>query len=233
MKVKNSSALTIANRQLAWHFDWSEGTLRSTGFENRLSGRQHALTGTRELALVFSAAVDRVAEPLARVEDFVVRRARLTRADRAEFELESPSRKLGVTLRVQLEGPTRRKWVEVTNTSKEECLLLDVELDDFTTDAAVTGGGHGKPVFIADEIFATIEHPTGDNKVTAQRVQMAHYPGKRLPPRGRAGQRCRAGADQRALRRLCAGPHQAAAEDDGHLHAVWHQQPVGRAPDAE
>jgi hypothetical protein len=181
MKDKNSSTLMIANRQVAWHFDWSGGALRTTGFENRLSGKQYPLSAVRELTLVFSAAVDRVAEPLVRVEDLIVRRARQTRADRAEFELQSPTQKIGVTLRVQLDGPTRRKWVEVTNTSKEECLLLDVELDDFTLAAPVTGGGHGKPIFIADEIFAAIEHPVGDNKVTQQRVQMAHYPGKRLP----------------------------------------------------
>jgi hypothetical protein len=185
MKVRNPSTLTIVNRQLAWRFDWSEGALRSTGFENRLSGKLHVLAAVRELALLFSAAVDRVAEPLVRVDDFVVRRARQARADRAEFELQSPTRKIGVTLRVQLVGPTRRKWVEFANRSTEECLLLDVELDDFTAGAPVTGGGHGKPVFMAEEVFAAIEHPTGDNKVTGQRVQMAHYPGRRLAPRAK------------------------------------------------
>lgn len=185
MKLKSPSTLTLTNRQVAWHFDWSGGALCTSAFENRLSGKSFPLSAVRELALVFSAAVDRVAEPLVRVEDFVVRRARQTRADRAEFELESPSRKLGVTLHVQLDGPTRRKWVEVVNTSKEEVLLLDVELDDFTTEAVLTGGGHGKPVFIADEVFAAIEHPVGDNKVTAQRVLLAHYPGLRLRPRAK------------------------------------------------
>ena len=113
MTAQTPSACTLTNRQLAWHFDWSGGALRATSFENRLSGRQHFLTGVRELALVFSAAVDRVAEPLVRVDDFVVRRARQSRADRAEFELQSPTAQLAVTLRVQLDGTTRRKWVEV------------------------------------------------------------------------------------------------------------------------
>ncbi len=184
MNAKNPTAITLTNRQLAWHFDWSGGGLRTSGFENRLSGKSYPLAAVRELALVFSGAVDRVAEPLVRLDDFVVRRARQTRADRAEFELQSPTRQVGVTLRVQLDGPTRRKWVEVTNTSKEESLLRDVELDAFITEAAVMGGGHGKPVFIADEIFAAIEHPVGDNKLTERRLVMAHYPGKRLKPKG-------------------------------------------------
>jgi len=185
MKAKTSSALTLTNRQMAWHFDWSRGALHTTGFENRVSGQNYPLSDGRELALVFSAAVDRVAEPLVRVDDFVVQHARQSRPDRAEFELRSPSRQIGVTLRFQLDGPTRRKWVEVINTAREEGLLLGVELDDFTMTAPLTGGGHGKPVFIADEIFAAIEHPVGDNKVTAQRLQMAHYPGRRLPPKGK------------------------------------------------
>ncbi len=185
MTAKTPSACTLSNRQAAWHFDWSGGTLRATRFENRLSGRQHSLTEVRELALVFSAAVDRVAEPLVRVDDFVVRRARQNRPDRAEFDLQSPTGQVAVTLHFQLDGPTRRKWVEVTSTAREEVLLLDVELDDFTPEAAVTGGGHGKPAFIADEIFAAIEHPVGDNKVTDRRLQLAHYPGRRLKPKGK------------------------------------------------
>ena len=41
--------LTLANDQLAWHFDWSDGRLRSTGFENKLSGHRFALSAVQEL----------------------------------------------------------------------------------------------------------------------------------------------------------------------------------------
>ncbi len=185
MKAKKPSSLVVANRQVAWHLDWSGGVLRTASFENRLSGLRFNLCRVQELTLVFSAAVDAVAEPLLRVGDFVVRRARQMRADRAEFELHSPTLKMEVRLHLRLDGATRRKWVEVTNSSREECLLLDVELDDFTTEALVTGGGQGKPVFIEEEVFAAIEHPSGDNKGVQNRVQLAHCPGRRLPRQGK------------------------------------------------
>lgn len=183
MKPKKRE-LVLANRQLAWHFNWKDGALRTSCFENRLSGLRFDLCGVQELALVFSAATDRVAEPLLRVADFVVREARQTRADRVVFELRSRSLKIEVRLHFQLEGPTRRKRVEVTNASKAELLLLDVEMDDFTTEAVTTGGGPGKPVFIEDEVFAAIEHPAGANLGAKGRVQLAHYPGRRLAPGG-------------------------------------------------
>src|ERR1019366_1555166 len=119
--------LTLANDQLAWHFDWGDGRLHSISFENRLSGRRFALSGVRELGLNFSAASDRVAQPFVRAADFEVRGARLAGAHHAVFDWRSPSLALGITLHVELDGPTRRKWVEVTNQSDHDLLLLDAE----------------------------------------------------------------------------------------------------------
>ena len=96
------------------------------------------------------------------------------------FDLRSPSLELGVTLHYQLDGPTRRKWVEVTNQTGNELLLLDVELDDLTTEGAASGGGQGQPVFLEDEAFAAIEHPAGVNQGEQGRIELAHLPGRRL-----------------------------------------------------
>ena len=126
------SALELTNAQLAWRFDWAGGVLTSTAFENKVAGRSSPLTATRELALVFSAALDRVAEPLLRADDFTVRAVRRTGQLAAVFTLHSATAGLDVSLHVRLDGPTRRKWIEFTNTSGRELLLLDVELDDFT-----------------------------------------------------------------------------------------------------
>jgi hypothetical protein len=176
--------LTLAGKELAWHFDWRDGALRSDWFDNKISGHRFVLTDARELGLAFSAAADRLAEPAARAADFEARGARLLDPQHAVFDLRSRSVPIDVALHVQLDGPTRRKWAEVTNRSERDLLLLDVNLDDFTTEAAASGGGNGKPLFIGDEAFAAIEHPAGVNTGAGGRVQLSHYPGHRLAPGG-------------------------------------------------
>jgi hypothetical protein len=176
--------LTLDNDQVAWSFDWSDGRLRCTCFQNKLSGRRFALSGVRELALNFSAAPDRVAQPFVRAADFEVRAARLVDRHHAVFDLRSTTLAIGVTLHVELDGPTRRKWVEVTNQTGNDLLLLDVELDDFTSDGTASGSGERQPVFLEGEVFAAVEHPAGVNQADKGRVRLSHYPGRRLAPGG-------------------------------------------------
>ena len=66
---------TLANSQIAWHLEWEAGKLSSAGLENRLSGRSFAFSASEEIALVLSAAPDRLAEPLVRAADFTLREA--------------------------------------------------------------------------------------------------------------------------------------------------------------
>ena len=174
--------LTLENDQLAWHFNWSDGRLRSTYFENKLSGHRFALSCERELALNFSAALGRVAQPFLRVADFEVVDFKQAGHKEAVFQLRSPSLAVGAKLHVQLDGPTRRKWVELTNQTSRELLLLDVELDDLTTDGTASGGGQGQPVFLEGEAFAAIEHPAGVNVAAVNRIQLSHFPGRQLAP---------------------------------------------------
>ncbi len=178
------SQLTLTNSQLAWQFDWSEGRLHSTWFENQLSGHRFALASVQELGLNFSGAPDRVAQPFTRLADFQVQDVRMASPQHAVFELRSPALAITASLHVELDGPTRRKWVEVTNQSGGPLLLLDVELDDMTTDGSTSGGGQGQPLFLEGEAFAAIEYPAGLNQGQQGRLQLSHYPGARLAPGG-------------------------------------------------
>ena len=186
MKPPSSTAaqgeLTLANQELGCAFRWESGRLTTALIENKLADRGWLLSSVTELALVFSAAVDRIAEPLQRVDDFVVRGVRASGRTEAVFALHSPSANLEVALHVQLEGATRRKWVELTNTTGREVLLLDVELDDFTFAGAATEGGIGQPVLLDDAGWAAMEHPSGDNRASGGRVQVGHHPGRRVAP---------------------------------------------------
>lgn len=174
--------ITLRNNSLEWRLDWSNGRLESVSFNNKLSGNTLTLSDNQEIALVFSASRNQVREPFTYVSDFQVHE--LSRADRthAVFQLQSPSAKIKAIVHYRLEGPTRRKWVEVQNTSARDMLLLDVKLDSFSTDASATGGGAGQPVFLGDESFAAIEHPAGENQADRGHIQLVHFPGRLLSP---------------------------------------------------
>jgi hypothetical protein len=182
IKKSGKTAMMLRSDELNWALDWSEGELRSLDFDNGLSGHRFAISKDQELALNFSAAVDRVAEPFTRVADFRVRDVQQVDSGHAVFNLESPSLKIDVALHLKIEGATRRKWAEVTNKTGKELLLLDVDLDDFRTDGAAGGGGEGEPVFVEREVFAAVEHPAGVNEGKGGRIHLAYYPGKRLGP---------------------------------------------------
>lgn len=167
--------LTLANDHLAWRVDATGVTL-----ENKLTGRRFAV-GLAP-TLVFSAAPDRIAEPLQRVADFTVQSSRRRGPGRATFTLHSATAGLAVTVHVELDGPTRRQWLEFTNLTGQDLLLLDVELERYAADEATTGGGQGQPLFLHDEAFAAVEHPSGENLLADGVVVLAHHPGKRLAP---------------------------------------------------
>jgi hypothetical protein len=176
--------VVLENEALRWRLDTSGGRLRSAALDNKLTGHTFALSKAQELALVLSAATDRVQEPLTRVDDFALSGPAQADADRAVFPLHSPSTGLETKLHYILDGPTRRKWVEVSNPTAQAMLLLDVELDNFGTGAPITGGGQGMPLFLADEAFAAVEYPSGENTFADGRVKLAHFPGQVIVPGG-------------------------------------------------
>jgi len=173
---------TLANSQIAWHLEWEAGKLSSAGLENRLSGRSFAFSASEEIALVLSAAPDRLAEPLVRVADFTLREAHDDGSHSGAFTLRSDSTGIEATLWFELDGAVRRKRAVLKNGSDREILILDILLDDFSIDAALEGGGQGQPVFAAGELFAAVEHPSGWNEAQAGRIRLSHCPGRRLAP---------------------------------------------------
>jgi hypothetical protein len=127
-----------------------------------------------------SAAADGLVQPARTVDDFVVADVIREEATGLSVLLLSPSTGIEATIEISLEGPVRRKTVEVRNTTPLPILLLDVVLDDLDLDADVTDGGQGQPAFAAGEVWAAVEHPSGWNETRPRGLRLSHCPGRRL-----------------------------------------------------
>jgi len=103
---------------------------------------------------------------------------------RCDFDLSNDEEHLQLTVHYELDGFTRRKWIELKNAGGNERLLLDVDLDDFRLDAPMRDGDYGQPLIVADELFCAAEHPAGFNQGMTGRVRLRHFPGKKLPAGG-------------------------------------------------
>lgn len=95
-------------------------------------------------------------------------------------ELAGSNSPVQVIAHYQLDRFVRRKWLEVKNAGDRECLLLDVDVDDFRIATNMTEGDLGYPVFAGDEIFIAVEHPAGLSQGMEGRVRLRHFPGKKL-----------------------------------------------------
>ena len=124
-----------------------------------------------------------IGEPYLRVSKFEVRDVERDGREKARFVLRDPEQELTVTAHYELDGFVRRKWLEIRNDSGEKKLLLDVELDDFRTTGRSREGGHGKPVFLDDEVFGAVEHPAGINQGMGGQIRLWHCPGRPIASR--------------------------------------------------
>jgi len=178
----NRQVVKLENDDLSLVLEGVQGRVGTIGIENKLVGHSYRVSRVNELSLTFSAASDQIAAPIVRMADFQAGMPMVRGPTEISWNLDNRTLPIKVTLHYKLVGNTRRKWVDVTNTGKRSLLLLDVGLDDITTDGSTTGGGEGEPVFIDDDLFAAIEHPVGDNAASDGRVQLGHHPGRRILP---------------------------------------------------
>ncbi|MBI84241.1 MAG: hypothetical protein CMJ81_13650 [Planctomycetaceae bacterium] len=102
----------------------------------------------------------------------------------AVFELaaEHPKISAVVTYRWNADQPVVRKFVEVVNAGDQEIRVLNVRLGDYRTDAEVSDGEQGFPVYLDGEFFMSLAHPSGWAIGQEGRVLLRHYPGVVLAP---------------------------------------------------
>jgi hypothetical protein len=124
-----------------------------------------------------------VGQPYLRISDFKLNRWRQEGTSERPgyvFELSNPEQELALTVHYELNDFVRRKWFEIRNASSRDRLLLDVEVDDFETNASTSEGDMGFPVIVERELFCAIEHPAGVSQGMNGRVRLRHFPGKKL-----------------------------------------------------
>ena len=101
-----------------------------------------------------------------------------------ELQSKSGEVKVVVTYQWNAVEPVLHKFVEVQNQSPRERRLMNARLGDYPTDATVSDGEQGSPVYLGDEFFMSVAHPSGWATGQDGRVLLRQYPGRMLPPGG-------------------------------------------------
>jgi hypothetical protein len=104
----------------------------------------------------------------------------------ARFELKAKDlpASVNVTYRWQKDSPVLRKFVEVKNLGDKPHRLLNVRLGTYRTDAKTSDGEQGFPVYLNDEFFLSLAHPSGWAIGDGGVVKLRHYPGVSIAPGG-------------------------------------------------
>ena len=153
--------------------------VRTRGFDKHFGGYSDDVIRHYVFEPVLVDQFVTVGQPYRHAGDWSVTSLDQPGPERAVFSLESSSVGARVTAHYQLDGATRRKWLEVENTSGKDLLLLDAELDDYRLETSVSEGGQGEPILIAEEAFAALEHPAGLNQGDSDgRVRLGQFPGR-------------------------------------------------------
>jgi len=123
-----------------------------------------------------------VGRPHLHLTDFELQGEKQASETQTVFELRSASQPVRLLAHYELDGPTRRKWLEITNQGSKQLLLLDIQLDSLTMRKPTSEGGQGEPVLVNEEAFCAIEHPAGVNQGGDGQVRALHFPARLLKP---------------------------------------------------
>jgi hypothetical protein len=99
-----------------------------------------------------------------------------------ELQSEQHDTQVTVTYRWNAAEPVLHKFIEVRNQSPRERRLMNVRLGDYQTDTSVSDGEQGFPVYLGDDCFMGLAHPSGWAMGQDGHVLLRQYPGKRLAP---------------------------------------------------
>ncbi|MFA6133188.1 MAG: hypothetical protein WC869_04120 [Phycisphaerae bacterium] len=88
-----------------------------------------------------------------------------------------------VTYRLNPSGAVLQKFTEVHNQGTIPARLMDIGLGSYRTDAQVSNGQRGFPVYASDAFFFSLAHPSGWVTGENGQVLLRQHPGCKLPAR--------------------------------------------------
>ena len=174
--------------------DTSDG-LRAESLENRLTGEVLSLGNGAEVELDIGESGKSGSTVKLHVVDLPEQVQSLN--GKTVFRLEAEDAKISVLVKYHWDAtqPVLRKFVEIINDEQQPLnRLLNVRLGTYTTDAhkvsgrlnpdraQVSVGSYGFPIFLNEEFFIGIAHPTGWVTNNGKEVSLCQYPGKILSP---------------------------------------------------
>ena len=95
---------------------------------------------------------------------------------------DAPALSVLVTYRWNTAGPVLHKFAEIRNAGRSEVRVMNVRLGTYATGLAVSEGEQGFPVYIRDQFFASVAHPSGWAIGQDGTVCLRQYPGRKLRP---------------------------------------------------
>ena len=174
--------------------DTSDG-LRAESLENRLTGKVLSLGNGAEVELDIGESGETASAVKLHVIDLPEQIQSLN--GKTVFRLEAEDAKISVLVTYHWDAtqPVLRKFVEIMNDGQQPLnRLLNVRLGTYHTDAnqirgrlnpdraQVSVSSYGFPIFLNEEFFVGIAHPTGWVTNQGKEVSLRQYPGKILSP---------------------------------------------------
>lgn len=208
--VRADDGCEVAQRQtqielrspfFVYRLDTQSG-LRAAAWENRLTGKSITLGGGSELEV----DIGELAGPH-QTPEWQVSRPKIDAKSGANTEVvflltaKEPALSATVTYRWNDKEPVLHKFVKITNDGEKEIRLLNVRLGTYKSDAKlvdreqanpIAGGINegaklskhekGFPVYLDDEYFMSLAHPSGWATAEHGEVSLRQYPGVKLAP---------------------------------------------------
>ena len=187
--------LAFGNRTIIRHLEVGAPGLRTTAITNRLTGLTLPVRGPEfRLYLPKGQIIDADAFRLTGLEQTKSEDG----VEHLTVSLVHPERKVEATVAFQSgQGASYLRKTVSLRSQGATFVLRDIDVECIETDADTDLGGRGQPLYVAEQFFLGLEHPSAYNLVDQGRIVLRHYPGKTIGSKTWASKTALLGAAQK------------------------------------